>query len=131
MPTRTRRSPGRCSAPGTAPTASPLPGWGASRTPTRSAPRPRRSSPSARPAERTALRANRSPEPIGTGWDNDPLMGGEMREERRVVTAMFADLVGSTALAERLDPEDAKVIVNDAVTRAIAAVEAFGGPVKY
>jgi ABC-type transport system substrate-binding protein/class 3 adenylate cyclase len=57
-------------------------------------------------------------------------MGGEMREERRVVTAMFADLVGSTALAERLDPEDAKVIVNDAVTRAIAAVEAFGGTVK-
>jgi ABC-type oligopeptide transport system substrate-binding subunit/class 3 adenylate cyclase len=53
-----------------------------------------------------------------------------MREERRVVTAMFADLVGSTALAERLDPEDAKVIVNDAVARAIAAVEAFGGTVK-
>src|SRR5262245_43273672 len=59
-----------------------------------------------------------------------PGVGGEMREERRVVTAMFADLVGSTALAERLDPEDAKVIVNDAVTRAIAAVEAFGGTVK-
>ena len=59
-----------------------------------------------------------------------PRVGGEMREERRVVTAMFADLVGSTALAERLDPEDVKVIVNDAVTRAIAAVEAFGGTVK-
>ena len=59
-----------------------------------------------------------------------PGVGGEMREERRVVTAMFADLVGSTALAERLDPEDEKVIVNDAVTRAIAAVEAFGGTVK-
>src|SRR5262245_13050353 len=59
-----------------------------------------------------------------------PGVGGEMREERRVVTAMFADLVGSTTLAERMDPEDAKVIVNDAVTRAIAAVEAFGGTVK-
>jgi class 3 adenylate cyclase len=57
-------------------------------------------------------------------------VGREMREERRVVTAMFADLVGSTALAERLDPEDARVIVNDAVARAIAAVEAFGGTVK-
>ena len=53
-----------------------------------------------------------------------------MREERRVVTAMFADLVGSTALSERLDPEDAKVIVNDAVARTIAAVETFGGTVK-
>jgi ABC-type oligopeptide transport system substrate-binding subunit/class 3 adenylate cyclase len=54
----------------------------------------------------------------------------EMREERRVVTAMFADLVGSTALAERLDPEDAKVVVNDAVARVIGAVEAYGGTVK-
>src|SRR4029453_1302393 len=58
------------------------------------------------------------------------VVGGEMREERRVVTAMFADLVGSTALAERLGPEDAKLIVNDAVARVIGAVEAFGGTVK-
>jgi ABC-type oligopeptide transport system substrate-binding subunit/class 3 adenylate cyclase len=57
-------------------------------------------------------------------------MREEMREERRVVTAMFADLVGSTALAERLGPEDAKVVVNDAVARVIGAVEAFGGTVK-
>jgi len=28
------------------------------------------------------------------------------REERKVVTVVFADLVGSTARAERLDPED-------------------------
>lgn len=31
-----------------------------------------------------------------------------MREERRFVTALFADLVGSTALAERLEPEELK-----------------------
>ncbi len=54
----------------------------------------------------------------------------EMREERKVVTAMFADLVGSTALAERLDPEDLKLVVNDAITRVIGAVEAYGGTVK-
>ena len=54
-----------------------------------------------------------------------------IREERKVVTAMFADLVGSTRLAERLDPEDLKLVVNDAVTRVIGAVEAFGGTVKY
>ena len=59
-----------------------------------------------------------------------PRVTAEMREERRVVTAMFADLVGSTALAERLDAEDVKVIVNDAVGRVIGAVEAFGGTVK-
>jgi len=51
-------------------------------------------------------------------------------DERRVVTAMFADLVGSTALAERLDPEDLKLVVNDAVTRIIGAVEAYRGTVK-
>jgi class 3 adenylate cyclase len=27
-----------------------------------------------------------------------------VREERKVLTALFADVVGSTALAERLDP---------------------------
>ena len=54
----------------------------------------------------------------------------EMREERRVVTALFADIVGSTALGERLDPEDLRLIVADAIGRMIAAVETFGGTVK-
>ncbi|MGZ5292862.1 MAG: ABC transporter substrate-binding protein [Actinomycetota bacterium] len=56
-------------------------------------------------------------------------MGG-MREERRVVTALFVDIVGSTPLGERLDPEDLKLIVADAIARIIGAVEAFGGTVK-
>ena len=30
----------------------------------------------------------------------------EGRRERKVVTVLFADLVGSTARAEQLDPED-------------------------
>ena len=55
---------------------------------------------------------------------------GGMREERRVVTALFADIVGSTQLGERLDPEDLKLIVAEAVARMIEAVEAFGGTVK-
>jgi ABC-type oligopeptide transport system substrate-binding subunit/class 3 adenylate cyclase len=53
-----------------------------------------------------------------------------MREERKVVTAVFADLVGSTALAERLDPEEVRLIVGEAVARIVQAVEAFGGTVK-
>ena len=52
------------------------------------------------------------------------------RDERRVVTALFADIVGSTALGELLDPEELKLIVGDAVIRMIAAVESFGGTVK-
>src|ERR687891_1338512 len=31
-------------------------------------------------------------------------------EERRVVTVLFADLVGSTALGEQVEPEDVRVL---------------------
>ena len=53
-----------------------------------------------------------------------------VREERKVVTAVFADVVGSTALAERLDPEDVKLVVGEAVARIVGEVEALGGHVK-
>ena len=52
------------------------------------------------------------------------------REERKVVTALFVDVVGSTALAERLDPEDVKLVVGEAVSRIVGEVEALGGHVK-
>ena len=42
-----------------------------------------------------------------------------MREERKVVTALFADLVGSTALGERLDPEDVKVVARAVLSHRI------------
>src|SRR5713101_5439046 len=53
-----------------------------------------------------------------------------LREERKTVTAVFADLVGSTSLAERLDPEEVKLIVGEAVARIVRATEEFGGTVK-
>src|SRR5687767_14747233 len=58
------------------------------------------------------------------------LPSAAMREERKVVTALFADLVGSTALVERLDPEEARLLIGDAVGRMVRAVEAYGGSVK-
>ncbi len=48
--------------------------------------------------------------------------------ERRHLTVMFCDLVGSTALATRLDPEDLREIVgayHRAVTDTIARFEGF------
>ena len=54
----------------------------------------------------------------------------DMPEERRVVTALFADLVGSTPLGERLDPEELKLVVGEAVARMVTAVHAFDGTVK-
>src|SRR5262245_57384303 len=52
------------------------------------------------------------------------------REERKVLTAVFADVVGSTALAERLDPEDVKLVVGEAIARIVGEVEALDGHVK-
>jgi class 3 adenylate cyclase/tetratricopeptide (TPR) repeat protein len=51
------------------------------------------------------------------------------REARKVVSALFADVVGSTALGERLDPEDFTAVVGEAVARMARAVEEFGGSV--
>ena len=66
------------------------------------------------------------------GWDDADVSeaGTTMREERRFVTALFADLVGSTSLGERLEPEELKLVVGDAIARIVGAVEAFGGTVK-
>ncbi|WP_292633287.1 AAA family ATPase [Mesorhizobium sp.] len=56
----------------------------------------------------------------------------ESRAERRQLTVMFVDLVGSTALATRLDPEDLREIIG-AYHRCVAdTVAHFGGFVaKY
>src|SRR5919106_97498 len=53
-----------------------------------------------------------------------------VREERKVVTALFADLVGSTTLAERLEAEEVKVVLGEAIARIVRAVEDFGGTIK-
>jgi class 3 adenylate cyclase/tetratricopeptide (TPR) repeat protein len=50
-------------------------------------------------------------------------------EERRVVTVLFADLVGFTALSEQLDPEHLKRLVDQGFERLVRDVTAFGGRV--
>lgn len=52
------------------------------------------------------------------------------QEERRIVTALFADVVGSTALSERLDPEEARLVIGGALSRATYAVKAYGGTIN-
>ncbi len=52
---------------------------------------------------------------------------GVPMEERRVVTVLFADLVGFTSLSEGLDPEQVKRIVDRAFERLVRDVNAFGG----
>ncbi len=49
--------------------------------------------------------------------------------ERKMVTALFADIVGSTPLAERLDPEDWREIVSGAHQRVSEAVYRYEGTI--
>jgi class 3 adenylate cyclase/tetratricopeptide (TPR) repeat protein len=53
----------------------------------------------------------------------------EPTEERRVVTVLFADLVGFTALSEARDPEEVKRLVESAFEHLVRDVTAFGGKV--
>jgi len=50
-------------------------------------------------------------------------------EERRIVTVLFADLVGFTTLAERMDPEQVKRLIDACFERLVDVVVEFGGKV--
>ena len=53
-----------------------------------------------------------------------------MTEERRLVTVLFVDVVGSTALGEALDPEDVRALLGRLFAIARDAVERHGGRVE-
>ena len=56
----------------------------------------------------------------------------EDRAERRQVTVMFSDLVGSTALSGRMDPEDLREVISAYQKCVAETVQRFGGFVaKY
>jgi class 3 adenylate cyclase len=52
------------------------------------------------------------------------------REERRVVSVVFVDLVGFTARSEQLDPEDVRAILNPYYETVKTELESFGGVVE-
>jgi class 3 adenylate cyclase/tetratricopeptide (TPR) repeat protein len=54
----------------------------------------------------------------------------ERRRERKVVTVLFADLVGFTAQAETLDPEDVEAFLRPYHERLRSELERFGGTVE-
>ncbi len=51
-------------------------------------------------------------------------------EERKVVTVLFADLVGFTSRAEQLDPEDVRALLSPFYARLRVELERFGGTVE-
>jgi class 3 adenylate cyclase len=61
-----------------------------------------------------------------------PLAGAKApsREERRIVTVIFVDLVGFTSRAETLDPEDVRAILAPYHDRVRAEIVSFGGVVE-
>jgi class 3 adenylate cyclase len=77
-----------------------------------------------RPAGRrteAASTAERAPPPVGPA---------SAREERKVVTSLFCDIVGFTALSEAADPEDVDCLLGNYAVRARAAIESHGGTVE-
>ena len=61
----------------------------------------------------------------GTPFEEKPA-----REERKVVTVLFADLVGFTSRAEQMDPEDVRALLAPYHQRLRAELERYGGTVE-
>jgi class 3 adenylate cyclase len=53
-----------------------------------------------------------------------------VREERKIVTVLFADLVGFTGRAENMDPEDVRALLSPYHARLRSELESFGGTVE-
>jgi class 3 adenylate cyclase/predicted ATPase len=82
-----------------------------------------------------ALRADtdaKSPSADVATTSSAPSVAPEERAERRQVTVMFSDLVGSTALSARMDPEDLREVISAYQKCVTETVQRFGGFVaKY
>jgi len=55
---------------------------------------------------------------------------GDAREERKVVTVLFADLVGFTSRAEQMDPEDVRAVLEPYHAHLRSELERYGGTVE-
>src|SRR5258707_5428296 len=53
--------------------------------------------------------------------------GAPLEGERKLVTALFADIKGSTELMEDIDPEEAQALIDPALRLMIEAVQHFDG----
>src|SRR5690242_7387570 len=71
-------------------------------------------------------------DPTERSVESDRSFGRIPEAERRQLTVMFADLVGSTALSTRLDPEDLRAVIgayHKCVADTVAQFDGFGA--KY
>ena len=56
--------------------------------------------------------------------------GGRLQEERRLITALFADVSGFTPLADRLDPEELLEVIDPVITALSSIVGRYEGFVE-
>src|SRR5512141_2773363 len=75
-------------------------------------------------AARLARLAASAPAPLV-----DKMRAAKLTGERKVVTALFADVVGSTTLAEAMDPEDWTQIINEAFDLMSKAIFRYEGTI--
>ncbi len=85
----------------------------------------------ASPAEKPRLRRRRPPRRKGrtAPAEPEPSPAGDVTGERRYLTVLFCDLVDSTGIASRLDPEEWRDLVGAYFEAASAAVTEMGGTV--
>jgi class 3 adenylate cyclase len=69
----------------------------------------------------------KAPSSEAASTSSAPSVSPEDRAERRQITVMFSDLVGSTALSARMDPEDLREIISAYQKCVAEAVRHFGG----
>jgi class 3 adenylate cyclase len=55
---------------------------------------------------------------------------GAVREERKIITVLFCDLVGFTALSDQADPEDVRARIRPYHARLRTEIERYGGTVE-
>src|SRR3954468_13208445 len=68
--------------------------------------------------------------PVSPGPPTDPaesLGTSETTAEPRPLSVMFCDLVGSTALSSRLDPEDLREVIRAYQARVVTTIQQFNG----
>src|SRR6516165_6148019 len=65
--------------------------------------------------------------PVRVGVSAEQADSAPLDGERKTVTALFADIKGSTELEQDLDPEEARRIVDPALKLMIDAVRRYGG----
>ena len=63
---------------------------------------------------------------MSTGWE----LVSSRRQERKIVTVLFCDLVGFTQRAEEMDPEDVAALLGPYHARLKEELERYGGTVE-